>query len=229
MNIKKRGWIFVIILLGIFLIFNWENIVSAFSGSGGGTSGSPYIITNCTQLQEMNDDLTATYILGNNINCSNTTNWNSGAGFEPIGDGVTGGEENAFTGTFNGNGYDIIGLYINRPNEYYVGLFGYSNGDILNVNLINVNVTGLDAVGGLVGWSDSYYYISFIGNCSVGGIVKGRNNVGGLAGDYTGLINYSSSSSEVIANTSVGGLIGYTYSGSTISNSYSTGKVSGKK
>ncbi|MHC4455659.1 MAG: hypothetical protein ACYS0I_01000 [Planctomycetota bacterium] len=38
-----------------------------FSGSGSGTEGDPYVITDAYELQEMQDDLGAWYVLGNNI------------------------------------------------------------------------------------------------------------------------------------------------------------------
>lgn len=40
-----------------------------------------------------------------------------GEGWEPIGT-----EANPFTGSFDGNGKTITGLYINRPQMNYVGL-----------------------------------------------------------------------------------------------------------
>ena len=70
------------VLITLFLI---EAPASGFSGSGSGTQADPYQITNATQLQEMQDDLDAHYVLANDIDCSDTVNWNSGAGFEPIG------------------------------------------------------------------------------------------------------------------------------------------------
>ena len=50
-----------------------------------------------------------------------TRNWNNGEGFKPIGNNST--QVHWFTTT--GNGYHIIDrLYINRPGEDYIGLFG---------------------------------------------------------------------------------------------------------
>ena len=49
-----------------------------------------------------------------------------------------------FAGTFNGQGHTISGLYINKPNEVYQGLFGYPNGNglakIENVGLKNASI-----------------------------------------------------------------------------------------
>jgi hypothetical protein len=41
----------------------------------------------------------------NNIDCSDTINWNAGAGFYPIGDSPY------FSGSLNGHNYNITGLY----------------------------------------------------------------------------------------------------------------------
>lgn len=55
------------------------NVIS-FSGNGSGTEADPYQITTVEQLQEMNDELDAHYILMNDIDASDTENWNGGAG-----------------------------------------------------------------------------------------------------------------------------------------------------
>ena len=46
-------------------------------------------IQTLQQLQDMKNDLTADYILDNNIDASATSGWNAGAGFEPIGTWAT--------------------------------------------------------------------------------------------------------------------------------------------
>ena len=106
-------------------------------------------ITTCTELQNIRNNLAGDYYLANDIDCSCTSDWNGGAGFEPIG---TSGSK--FTGTFDGKGYKITNLYINRPSTYNVGLFGStgSGSEIKNVSLEEVNVSGYMRVGGLVGF-----------------------------------------------------------------------------
>lgn len=210
----------ILIFVGIFIVsvFTLSSVL-AFSGSGDGSSGNPYQITNCIQLQEINNDLTSNYILVNNINCSNTINWNGGSGFQQIGTSIS----SRFTGSLNGQGYIISSLYINRGSENYVGLFGYSFGVISNINLINVNIVGGNDVGGLVGIIGTG--TGTISNCSVSGNVQGVQFVGGLLGVGTGIINNSYSTANVTGNTYVGGLAGDT--SQLIEYSYSTGKVSG--
>ncbi len=144
----KKGLVFVILFLGIFIFFS-VNFVSAFSGTGNGSLANPYDITNCTPLQEMRDDLSAHYQLVGNINCSETSEWNSGAGFEPIGIDISG---QRFNGKFNGNGFNINNLLIDKESDY-VGLFGAvgASGYINNVTLVYPSINGLERVGALFG------------------------------------------------------------------------------
>jgi hypothetical protein len=55
-----------LLMFGMFLF----SLVSAFSGSGAGTSGDPYQITSWAELNETNDDLTAYYVLTTNLDAS---------------------------------------------------------------------------------------------------------------------------------------------------------------
>ncbi len=187
-------------------------------------AGGKVIINNIHQLQATNTALNGIYELGSNIDASDTRNWNSGKGFKQIGDSSTNNIDTRFTGNFDGKGYVIDGLYINRPSEKYVGLFGYTNGaNISNVGLTNVDITGNFYVGGLVGVSDT----STITNSYVTGKVSADTSVGGLVGvSDTSTITNSYSTGNVSADDRVGGLVGYNDT-STITNSYSTGNVSG--
>ena len=101
----------------------------AFSGSGSGTSGDPYQITSWQQLAEVNDDLSASYILMNDLNSSTTgydtyasSSANGGAGWIPLGADVS----SIFTGDFDGQNHTISDLYILRS-DTYTGLFGVTN------------------------------------------------------------------------------------------------------
>ncbi len=183
---------------------------------------TPWGITTVEDLQNMRDFLSVSYYLTNNINASDTANWNDGAGFDPIGDfGVP------FVGTFNGNGHIIRGLTIDRVGKNHVGLFGAARSSVIqNVGLVNVNITGGNQrIAGLVGYVTRK---GTINNCYVTGNVTGARSVGGLVGDeygYNTAVVNCYSTADVTGNNSVGGLIGSDNNGLTISNCYATGDV----
>jgi hypothetical protein len=211
--------IILILLTSTFLIFIPKiEAQNRFSGKGSGTQKDPYVIANVKQLQEMKYDLKAHYVLGNDIDASETKYWNNGQGFEPIGD-----KDNPFTGSFDGRGYKIYNLYINTTRDY-VGLFGYvANAPyaIKNVGLENVKISSTgNFVGGLIGVNNgnvNYTYTT--------GSVNGKKVVGGLIGVNWYWVNNTYSAASVNGNVTVGGLIGTNYD--SVYYSYSTGSVTG--
>ncbi len=201
------------VLAGMFVmvfVFLMSESVSASCPSGmtgNGTSGNPCMITNCTQLQAMNENLSAHYKIGININCSDTINWNGGAGFSPVGYGdVWDAPYIPFTGLLDGNEKNITGLYINRSSLTDVGLFGsMKNAVIRNVHLREVNITGKTYVGTLGGWAEN----TVITNCSSTGVLSVTSNGGGLVGRIEGTSIYDSYSMvDVFADDTGGGLVG---------------------
>ncbi len=146
--------------------------------------------------------------------------YNTGNGWEPI--GMPG---SSFTGTFDGNGNTIAGLFIDRGDTSNIGLFGYTEGaKIRNLKLEGVKVTGKYNTGGLVGWNED----TEIFNCHIEGEVTGNDSVGGLIGsNYNGTVIASGTSCTVIGKTGiVGGLVGYNEG--NISGSYAEGDVFGE-
>ena len=174
-------------------------------------------ILNVMQLQNINNNLSGKYVIGNHIDASDTVNWNSGAGFNPLGNSST-----SFSGKFDGLGHTISNLMINRPTTIFVGLFGFTAGaSISNIGLLGGAVTGQNYVGGLVGLSDS----SSISNVYATGSVIGQNWVGDLVGqNYNSSISNAYATGTVAGQTFVGGLVGQNYN-SSISNAYATGSV----
>ena len=189
--------------------------------SGDGTFSNPHVVTTLDELQAVQGDLSAHYVLGNDINASETDMWNNGAGFTPIGN-----SSNSFSGNFDGKGFSVDGLSINRPNTDYVGLFAYvMNSNIINIGVTNLDIQGVDSVGGLVGHNDMGANIK---KSYSSGTVTGNNDVGGLVGvSIGGIITNSYSSSNVSGTSFVGGLVGSNNMGANIEKSYSNGNVSG--
>jgi hypothetical protein len=127
---------------------------------------------------------------------------------------------------FDGNGYTITNLTINRPSEVYVGLFGFNNGIIKNLELENADITGSFSVGALVGYNNT----GIITACSVTGDSKvnvNSGNGGGLVGyNVTGKISKSYTVADVKGGTPVGGFVGISIGG-VIEQCYTSGNVSG--
>ena len=239
-----------LIVLSLVLMFS-VSMVFAVSFSGLGTASDPYQIANLNDLKELSDSSSVWdmyFIQTSDINASATKAWNVGdhdddtttqdlaMGFSPIGENEhspTWGI--AFTGSYNGKGYKIDSLYINRPSASGIALFGnvcgfdYSGGDsslIDSIYMTNVDITGANSVGSVVGYVNDRTTIS---NSHSTGIVNGSSAVGGLVGISTQSVIDSSYSTVMVtgAGGEVGGLVGINGSNAKINFSYSSGKVIG--
>ncbi|MER9300881.1 YDG domain-containing protein [Mesorhizobium sp. M0621] len=187
-------------------------------------NGDAYtVINDVTALQDVNNSLSGNYVLGANINATDTANWNSGSGFVPIGNSGA-----RYTGVFDGLGHRIFNLTIDRETTDYVGLFGTIEGaTIRNVSIFGGSISGRQEVGALVGAN----FKGTIQNSSVVSNVSGDTDVGGLAGLNRGTVENAWAGGSVSGKISVGGLVGWNSSisdgATTISSSYATGAVSG--
>ena len=130
------------------------------------------LVNNVYDLQNMDQNLSGRYMLAGDIAASNTSSWDSGNGFSPVGS-----ENNKFTGILDGGSHTINGLHINRSAADYVGLIGYNAGTIQNVGLTGGSIAGQKQVGGVAGYNEST-----ITNAYNTGAVSGSNNVGGVVG-----------------------------------------------
>jgi hypothetical protein len=202
--------------------------VALLAGMMGCDSASDYLeIRNWHDLYAIRDNLGGHYLLMNDLD-STTAGYgelggntaNQGKGWQPIGT-----SDNPFTGTFNGQSYGISDMFVNRPDESAVGLFAAVDvgGLIQNVRVLNANMAGDWAVGGLVGenWGD-------VRNSYSGGTVTGADCVGGLVGGNAGGVSNSYSAASVTGHWDVGGLVGCSDSRGSVTGSYSVGSVTGE-
>ncbi len=201
--------------------WDFDNIWNAQNGeyptlrANNGNSEPIYDVSNCTELQGMNNDLDGDYQLMNNIDCSGSEDWDNGQGFLPIASGHMEG----FTGTLNGNGHTISNLTINRPDLYYVGLFESLNGtQVASFNIVNANITGGQLVGGVVamGYDAGIFDIN-VSNSTITSTIPYNGmdaGTGGIAGslfaDGEGMYGMAEDSFQGSVNGfyNVGGLVG---------------------
>ena len=243
---------------GIFLLV--VALLVGMVGYGGTCSYEPppseaTEIWDWHDLDAVRDDLGGSYILMNDLDSTTggyeelaSPTANGVKGWQPIGVRRAG-----FTGSFDGRGYEIRDLYINRPDGDHLGIFGdvEQSGVVKNIGVMNAIVIGQDSVGGVAGVnygtvSNSYYGGSVTGSSHhyhVGGLLGGNEGtvtnsystgnvtgggyVGGLVGTNVGTVSNSHSSSSVAGSDEVvGGLVGMNAEG-TVNSSYSTGNVTG--
>jgi len=169
----------------IFLI-----MVALIAGTVG-CSLPPVRILDWYDLNAIRDNPTGRYRLMNDLHSASPGYWgvasriaNHAKGWQPIGT-----SSNPFAGTFDAQGYEISDLFISRPDENEVGLFGCvdEGGVITNVEVVNAAVTGKQYVAGVVGnnsgtLSNSYFSGSVTGDQYLGGLVGG--NVGTVSNSH---------------------------------------------
>ena len=182
----KKGYICTTLGLGLLVL------------QGGSVQAADIPISTCAELQGIiSNDLAGDYYLTNDIDCTGfgLDSSGNGEGFMPIGDA-----DAPFTGTFDGKGFTISNVSIDRPAMNYVGLFGWAGerdgsagADISNVTLTNFNITGYAVVGSLFG----QLYYSNVENVRSDGNVNGTTCIGGLGGSsrYSSVTHAASSGS----------------------------------
>ncbi|MGN1126574.1 MAG: GLUG motif-containing protein, partial [Ruminococcus sp.] len=155
----------------------------------------------------------------------NVINGDSFSSWTPIGN-----ELNSYTGTFDGQGFTVSGLYVNNTDsntERYVGLFGRvaSGGKVSKVGVVDSYFNAYKFVGGVCGYNiggnitECYNKGTVNGNYMYTGGVCGGNNSGTIQNCYN-------EGSVTGKNERTGGVCGNNDK-ATIINCYNTGKVVG--
>lgn len=204
--------------LGIFLIA--VAVIAGMVSCGGDGTPTTVEIRDWHDLDAVRDSPGSDYLLMNDLD-SITSGYlelaspaaNGGKGWQPI--------ERPFAESFDGQGYEIRDLFVSRPDERNVGLFGLvcEEGVIQNVGLMNLAVTGNEYVGGLVGENLN----GTVRDCYSNGNVVGDRHTGGLVGWNWGSVSNSYAAGSVSGSGYGGGLVGD--NSGTVSDSYSTGSV----
>ena len=161
-----------------------------FSGIGSGTEADPFNVSTASELNQVRNflnDPDVYFRQAANIDLD-LAPYNTGSGWEPIGSETQAGNEggeNRFRGTYEGNGYLIKNLYINRPTENNVGLFGIIglSGIVRNVHIRGVAVTGARGTGSVAGRIRGLSDETRVElSSAVNGTVTGHAVTGGLVG-----------------------------------------------
>lgn len=272
-NFVKMRWLFTMLLFVAAMLIPsiaWADNITPTIPNGEGTAENPYQIGTAAELYwfaglvngTLEDErknasadaiLTANIIVNTGVLDANKNLVNESDFIEwtPVGKS----RNDPYTGTFDGKGYTVSGLYFNNPNSWYVGLFGCigANGKISNVGVLDSyfqfkaqggGVCGMNNYGELLNCSNSS---TVIGNGSAGtggvcgmnygtvreckntGSVSGTSRIGGVcAYNYSKIENCFNEGTVSGTENSVGGVCGYNCtSASTINSCYNTASVSG--
>ena len=122
-----------IIIFGFITSEINAQVPTAVAPQGSGTQGDPYLMSvpgNFTWIQPNESYSDGVYYLQVNHIDLSAYNW------APLPD---------FRGDYDGNGFEIRNLTINRPNEDRVGMFHTISYSVFkNLTIVNANVTGRD-------------------------------------------------------------------------------------
>ncbi len=177
----------------------WDGTSVATSINGTGTITDPYYIGTCAQLK----------YFANCVNSNADGNHYSGVYFELAMDLDLNGNEwvpigtpsNPFKGIFDANGYTISNFVIAENTQSYTGLFGYVvNGTLKNLGVLDFVISSnRDFEGGIAGLVEN-------------GTVNGCYAIGTITSTKT--------------NGKIGGLVGYSKSGTRFTNCYTIINIS---
>ena len=209
----------------------WDGSVAESFAGGSGTAENPYQIANGAQLAKLAQDVNGgknyagTYfvltadILLNDID--GWENWGSTAPANPW--TPIGNSSQPFTGTLDGAGHSVSGIYINSGTDYQglVGVLG-SGGALQNLGVKASYIKGSNFVGGVCGMN----MMGNVINCYNSGSVAGTGGyVGGLCGENYATVTNCYNSGSLAGSEGVGGLCGM--NSGTVTNCYNTGSVTG--
>lgn len=273
-NFVRTRWFFTMLLFVTTMIMPsmmWAKSISPTRPNGEGTAENPYQIGTAAELYwfaglvngtlvDVEKDASANAKLMNDITVNTgvldaNKDLVSGKDFIPW--TPIGTSDVPYTGTFNGKGYTVSGLYFNNPTSYYVGLFGCigANGKISNVGVLDsyfqfcalgggvcgnnngelqncsnsstVINNGRDGTGGVCGYNNK----GTVRDCKNIGSVRGTAPLGGVCGvNNSGIIENCFNEGTVsvtVTSANVGGVCGSNSNG-TIKCSYNTASVSGQ-
>ena len=217
--------------------------------TGSGTESDPYQISTAAQLMRFRDIVNGTggqtqnpaacaklmndIVLNDGTFDANGT-YTSGSTntapeeWTPIGKYTDDNDKTPYTGTFDGQGHTIKGLYVNSASDAYVGLFGCLEGAAVRNLTVDGYVQGYKTAGGIAGYASNAAIENCSNHCSVFG---GSNSmIGGIAGlNFDGAKIIDCYNVGTIRNSNVfepcGGIVWG--NAGTVSNCYNVGTISG--
>ena len=172
----------------------------------GLVNGDPSVCAgDVTQNPSANAVLTKSITVNEGVLESDGTLVDSVRGFKswtPIGNYRV--NDVSYAGTFDGQGFNVSGLYCATDNEQ-VGFVGNSSGIIKNLGITDSYFNGKESVGAVCGYNFSGVIINCFSACYID---AAGNNAGGICGTNAGSISNCYNIGSVIANSDAHSICG---------------------
>lgn len=188
-------------------------------GLGFETRSTSITITNADQMIEFAKNIN-NGIYPANTNAVLTADIDmTGRSWTPIGTDPSG---RSYGGTFNGNNYKILNVSC-TVSGFYAGIFGATEGAVIRNLGVTGSFTGLEYVGGIVGYARA---TTTIENCWNGARINAsRGHAGGVAGNVgewgDSVIKNCYNYGNITGTYNVGGIVGTLGDFATVLNSIS--------
>ena len=153
------------------------------------------IIRTPEQLQDIGNE-SDNYMLGNDIDMAEAVSeggalYNDGKGFMPLFEDA----KNSFKGVFDGNGFTIYNMYINRPNDVFVAFMRYisaeagNEGVIRRLSFVGGSITGGNYTSVFHANASGYGSVNAgVKDCYVEMTLKSVGSLSCLVGNNKGLV-----------------------------------------
>jgi hypothetical protein len=220
------------IVIMSYLILQSSALSAEFAG-GTGEPNDPYQIATAEQLIAVGSDrdlLEKSFVLIADIDLD--PNLPDGRVFtdaliaQDDSNDITKQSSASFGGVLDGSGHTIANLHIEGNYGYNTGLFGRLSGQVKDLHLINVVVSGTPC-GAIAGDNSG-----MILRCSVTGQVSGTEYIGGLAGISDSSLVECQAQVQVTGGDYIGGMVGYSFGNarsSTLMHCKAEANVSGQQ
>lgn len=184
-----------------------DPLVQAGEPYAGVTSDGAHLICTTTQWNAISahpEHFTDAFVLGADLD------------FAGVAYSIVGSDESPFNGSVDGGGHSIANVIINTE-DVYTGLIAHVDGGttIRNLDVRGFDITGIDYVGGLVGYVLGSLTVEDV---TLSGTLTGSDSLGAVAGyvDCVGRPNCSIAIRRVRAepitvngqNIGIGGIVG---------------------
>ncbi|GAE31978.1 hypothetical protein [Halalkalibacter hemicellulosilyticus] len=217
---RLRTGLFILVMIVSFTSF----YIVAYSGlaneaefaSGSGKADDPYIIETAEQLNNVRFHLDQHFELGGDIDLGAYLS-SGGTGYDRWGESgwlPIGGGAGDFTGTFNGVGFEISGLKINRNGAGLFERIG-QDGVVEHLVLSDVDiVSGAIANGSVARYSEGLIQHVIVNGLRVQ-VSTDRYYLGGIVGNNSGTVQFVTIKEGVLIGgyRVVGGVVGRNHGG----------------